>query len=571
MTILDTHHDVVSPLGRLTAETLDQHGGLQTLNGRKVALVWDLLFSGDKMMEEIQAYLLSKYPQVEFIGYDHFENVHGPDERRVVKELPDRLRELGADAAIIGVGACGSCTPAVLRACVVAEKAGIPAVGLISEGFGRQAIAVARAQGLPEPRVAHYPGVPTSDDEATLRGKARDHMSPLIEAQLVGAAVITDQHNAQTPEVYTADASVFTGSFADVQEFFHDKGWTDGLPVVPPTRELVEQMLEHTPLSSDHVIGTLLPEGREATVWNVAVNGVMAGCKPETMPLLIAAVAAVADPFFRLEDAGATPGWEPQVIISGPKVKELGLNYGQGALKMGNRANSTIGRFMKLAFINLAGLRIPPLGATDKACIGAGFNVALAEDDDSTHAIGWQTMREEMGYEIGDTVVAVQSMMGSTLPIYSGGHTPENHLQLIGEHIAGLTGHWSYLGVMFHEWWPLLVMSPAIAEVLAANGLSKDDVRRELTERSKVSARLWEEYPWQVGTDGFKLAEVVASGEAPPAYGESDDPDRLIPTLSYPHQVGIVLAGDPQRNQSRFLVNNHEHGPRVAVRAQFRA
>lgn len=568
MTLLDTH-DVVSPLGRLTAETLDQHRGLQTLNGRKVALVWDLLFSGDKMMEEIQAFLLEKYPEVEFIGWDNFENVHGPDERRVVKELPDRLRELGADAAIIGVGACGSCTPAVLRACVVAEKAGIPAVGLISEGFGRQAIAVARAQGLSEPRVAHYPGVPTSDDEATLRGKARDHMAPLIESQLTGGAVITDQHDASLPESYTSTETVFRGSLIEVQDFFHDKGWTDGLPVVPPTTELVEQMLEHTPLDRDHVVGTLLPEGREVTVWNVAVNGVMAGCKPEYIPLLIAAVSAVADPFFRLEDAGATPGWEPQVIVSGPQVKALGLNYEQGVLKMGNRANSTIGRFMKLAFINLAGLRIPPAGATDKGCIGAGFNVALAENDDATWAVGWETMREEMGYSREDTVVAVQSMMGSTLPIYSGGHTSENHLQLIGEHIAGTTGHWSYLGVMFHEWWPVLVMSPAIAEVLAANGLTKDDVRRELAARSKVSARLWEEYPWQVGTDGFKLAQVVAAGEAPPEYAESDDPDRMVPTLSYPHQLGIVLAGDPQRNQTRFLVNNHEHGPRVAVKALF--
>jgi hypothetical protein len=571
MTILDTSHDVVSPLGRLTNQTLDQNVGLQTLNGRKVALIWDLLFSGDKMMEEIQAHLTAKYPEVEFIGHENFENIHGPDERRVVKELPERLRELGADAAIIGVGACGSCTPAVLRACVVAEKVGIPAVGLISEGFGRQAVAVARAQGLAQPRVAHYPGVPTSDDELTLRAKAREVISPLVETQLVGAGIIATQHDAGLPETYTAGEIVFSGSLTDVQDHFYDKGWTDGLPIVPPTRELVEQMLTGTPLPHDHVVGVLQPEGREVTVWSVAVNGVMAGCKPEYMPLLIAAVAAVADPFFRLEDAGATPGWEPQVIVSGPKVAELGLNYGQGVLKMGNRANSTIGRFMKLCFINLAGLRIPPAGATDKGCIGAGFNVALAENDAATHAIGWKTMREEMGFAVDETIVAVQSMMGSTLPIYSGGHTPENHLQLIGEHIAGTTGHWSYLGVMFHEWWPVLVMSPAIAEVLAANGLSKDDVRRELAERSKVSARLWEDYPWQVGTDGFKLEKVVAAGEAPAAYGESTDRDRMVPTLSYPHQLGIVLAGDPQRNQSRFLVNNHEHGPRVAVKAIFAA
>jgi hypothetical protein len=286
------------------------------------------------------------------------------------------------------------------------------------------------------------------------------------------------------------------------------------------------------------------------------------------MPLLVAAVEAIADPYFRLEDAGATPGWEPQVIISGPDLAAFGLNAGQGALKMGTRANSSIGRFMKLVFINLAGLRIPP-GATDKGCIGAGFNVALAENNLATSALGWEPIREEMGFDAGETVVAVQSMMGSTLPIYSGGHGPENHLQLIAEHIAGTIGHWSYLGVMFHEWWPVLVMSPAIAQVLADNGMSKDDVRRELAERSRVPASLWEEYPWQVGTDGFKLAESIERGEAPAAYSESSDRDRMIPTLSYPEQVGIVIAGDPERNQSRFLVNNHEHGPRIGRAASY--
>lgn len=569
MTVLDDTYDVVSPLARLTADDITESTGLSNLNGRKVALIWDLLFSGDKMMEEIQRYLTSKYPQVEFIGHENFENIHGVDEARVVKELPDKLKKLGADAAIVGVGACGSCTPAVLRAVAVAERANVPAVGLISEGFGRQAVAVARALGLGQPRVAHYPGVPTSDDENTLRMKSRETLAPSVEAQLIGAGIISDQHNADSPDEYEELATVYSGSLTDVQDFFHQKFWTDGLPIIPPTRALCEQMLEHTPLAADHIVGVMKPEGRAVTVWSIAVNGVMAGCKPEYMPLLIAAIEAVTDPFFRLEDAGATPGWEPQVIISGPAVKALGMNSGQGVLKMGNRANTSIGRFMKLAFINLGGLRIKP-GATDKGAIGAGFNVALAEDDDATHAVGWKTSREESGFALNDTVVSVQSMMGSTLPIYSGGPTEENHLQLIAEHFAGATGHWSYLGVMFQQWWPTLVMSPSIAKVLASNGLSKDDLRRQLAERSTVSARLWAEYPWQVGTY-FNLEENVAAGAAPEPYGRSADPDRLVPTLSYPDQIGIILAGDPERNQSRWLINNHEHGPRVSKKAQFKS
>jgi hypothetical protein len=567
MSVTTAAEAVVSPLGRLTVEALDENSGLANLAGKKIAFVWDLLFSGDKMMEEIQQLLADRHSGIEFVGHENFENVHGPEERRVVAELPGLLETMGVDAAVIGVGACGSCTPAVLRACIAVERSGIPAVGIISEGFGRQAVAIARAQGLERPRVAHYPGVIVADDEATLRQKSRDILLPEVEAQLIGGSVIKDQHDASRPEAHQPDDVVFTGSFDEVQEHFHARQWTDGLPIVPPTVDRVREMLTRTPLSADHVIGVLPPESREITVWNVAVSGVMAGCRPEYMPLLVAAVEAIADPYFRLEDAGATPGWEPQVIISGPDLAAFGLNAGQGALKMGTRANSSIGRFMKLVFINLAGLRIPP-GATDKGCIGAGFNVALAENNLATSTLGWETIREEMGFDASETVVAVQSMMGSTLPIYSGGHGPENHLQLIAEHIAGTIGHWSYLGVMFHEWWPVVVMSPAIAQVLADSGMSKDDVRRELAERSRVPATLWEEYPWQVGTDGFKLAESIERGEAPAAYSESTDRDRMIPTLSYPEQVGIVIAGDPERNQSRFLVNNHEHGPRIGRAAK---
>jgi len=569
MTISDPVASVVSPLGRTTADELEVNDGLGPLGGKRIAFVWDLLFSGDKMIEEMQAILGEKYPGVEFVGHENFENIHGPEERRVVAELPDRLKELEVDGAVIGVGACGSCTPAVLRAVAVSEKAGIPAVGLISEGFGRQAVAVARAQGLSNPRVAHYPGIIVADDEETLRRKSREVLLPAVEAQLVGAGIVKDQHDAAGPEQHQPTEIVYSGSLLEVQEYFHDRQWTDGLPIIPPTTERCEAMLAETPLAADHVVGVLPPELREVTVWNVAVNGVMAGCRPEFMPLLIAAVEAVADPYFRLEDGGATPGWEPQVIVSGPDLGAFGLNAGQGALKAGNRANSTIGRFLKLCFINLAGLRIPP-GATDKGCIGANFNVALAEADLATRALGWPSLREEMGFAREETVVAVQSMMGSTLPIYSGGETPENHLQLIAEHFAGTVAHWSYLSVMFREWFPLLVISPAVAQVLVDNGMSKDDVRRELAARSRVKAGLWEEYPWQVGTDGFKLAKEIASGAAPPEYSESDDPDRLVPSIPYPEMVGIVVAGDPERNQSRFLVNNHEHGPRIARAARFK-
>ena len=124
----------------------------------------------------------------------------------------------------------------------------------------------------------------------------------------------------------------------------------------------------------------------QATVWSVAVNGVMAGCRPEYMPILVAVVEAIADPEWRIQDAGATPGWEPLIVLSGPMVKRLGFNTGSGLMRMGSRPAASMGRFLRMYLRNVAGLRVPP-GTTDKGSIGSSFNVALAEDEDATRAL----------------------------------------------------------------------------------------------------------------------------------------------------------------------------------------
>ena len=124
--------------------------------------------------------------------------------------------------------------------------------------------------------------------------------------------------------------------------------------------EKVDNFLKFMERQPGEIIGKLLPENREATVWNVAVNGVMAGCRPEYMPILLAAVDAIADPEFRIQDGGATPGWEPLIILNGPIIKQLGFNYETGVMRPGRQANTSIGRFLKLYIMNIAGLRYHP-------------------------------------------------------------------------------------------------------------------------------------------------------------------------------------------------------------------
>jgi hypothetical protein len=296
----------------------------------------------------------------------------------------------------------------------------------------------------------------------------------------------------------------------------------------------------------------------------------MAGCRPEYLPILIAAAEAIADPEFRLEDAGSTPGWEPLVIVSGELTRALDFNTEGGAMRIGRQANASIGRFLRLYMRNVAGLRTPP-GGTDKGSIGLNFNVALAENEAAIAAVGWPSFRVDQGFSAEDNVVTVQSVVAISPPIYSGGNGAIEHLEPIAQIMATTCGPWSFTGVWYKRWHPLLVMSPSVAHAFAADGWSKDDIRRHLYEQLKIEARWLDDYPKHVAGAAVPLADLVRDQVAPALYAASDDPDRLVPILLRPEWTNILLAGDPGRNQCKVYVNNHEQGPPISKKVQLAA
>lgn len=562
----EIEYEVLSPEGESATQQIAPVDGLADREVKRVAFVWDNLFRGDLMFEQIAVALRRQWPDVEFVGHEGFGNFHGPDEPTVMAELPGKLTDAAVDAAVIGVGACGSCTPAVVRACAAAERAGVRAVGLVAEGFLPQARAIAAALGLSDGRIATYPGVIMTDDLDTFREKVDGSIVPETMAGLLSSDPTGIEVLAGTTGVYDPTRTVFSGSLEEVQRHFESRLWSDGLPVMPPTPAAVDHMLSYTDRAPDEVIGKLLPANRIATVRVVAVNAVMAGCDPRHLPLLIAAAESISHPTFGIEHGGCTPGWEPFAIVSGPDTPGLGFNSSTTVLRAGVRANTTLGRFLRLYMRNVAGLVGPP-GETDKATFGGPTHIALAESEEATRALGWPTLRAEMGFADTDTVVTVQSALGFSLPIYTSGDTPENHLKVLAENIAGFSGHWSNTGLRFKEWQPLLVMAPGIAAVFARNGWSKDDIRRDLGDRARVPWGMWRRYaPGQGNTRAEDFDDRLVDGTARAAYRESDDPERLVPVIPFPERLAIVVAGDHSRNQSRYYVNNHVHGPRIATR-----
>jgi len=192
-----------------------------------------------------------------------------------------------------------------------------------------------------------------------------------------------------SPQIEIAD------DFEAVQRLYLDRGWSDGLPIVPPTLQRVEAMLAEIP-----------PIWGAATVEKLAINAVMAGCLPEYLPVLIAAVEAIADPVFNLYAIQATTHpCAPLMIINGPIREALGMNYSSGSFGPGWRANATIGRAMRLVLLNVGGA-YPGVGDMSTQGAPSKFSYCVAENEEENP---WEPLHVERGFRPDQSAVTVMA------------------------------------------------------------------------------------------------------------------------------------------------------------------
>jgi len=450
-----------------------------------------------------------------------------------------------------------------MRASLKAEQAGVRSVSVVTTAFMAHAQAAARGLGIRTSAIAEYPGVIPTESPADFDRKIRT----LLVDRIIDGFAAPMEAIERPPEPAPRDI-VFRGDYEAVQEHCLRELWSDGLPVTPPTLAAVERFLRYTDRDPAEVLGVLLPETRQATVWNVAVNGAMAGCRPEYMPVLIAVVEAICEPGFHIEHGGSTPGWEPIILLNGPIIGQLDFNHGQGVTRVGRQANSSVGRFLRLYMRNVAGLRVAP-GTGDKATFGLMFNAVLAEDEAAARAIAWPTHAMERGFAEGENVVEVRSMHGVAPINFTEGSTAEPHLSVIADKAQRFLCDWTapciYMGGFHH----LLVLSPAIAEVLARNGMTKAGLRDYLYRNARVGAARAKAY--LVDKVEVDYHDLVRRGLLSPDFALSDDPDRLIPVLLNREGIGVVVAGDPGRNQSRWYAGLHIMGAPTSRRIRLPA
>ena len=349
---------------------------------------------------------------------------------------------------------------------------------------------------------------------------------------------------------------VCRGSFEEVNEYFLAHEYSDGLPVVPPTVEKVEAFLKYTDRKPDEVLGVLLPDNRAATVWSIAVNGVMAGCRPEYMPVLVAAVEAMADHDYGVEHSGNTPGGENLMILNGPIIKELGFNYTQGVMRDGFQANTTVGRFWRLYLRNVAGF-LPH--KNDKATFGNTWRVVVAENEDVVAKIGWTPNCADFGFKAGTNAVSIGRYTGGNHISSVSGATPEDVLPYMADAVVRQYS-WQIMftvGQGMGTLRPLLLLSPILAETIAAGGWTKETLRQKLFDHARMPAHQFERIlrDW-TQKPTWNLAEEHKAGRIPKVFHESDDPNRMVPLVFKPEDYQIVVTGDLGRNSCYVFAHN---------------
>jgi hypothetical protein len=309
-----------------------------------------------------------------------------------------------------------------------------------------------------------------------------------------------------------------------INRLYRERGWSDGLPIVPPTIERVERMLQQTSRRRDEVVARLAPGFGAATVERIAINAILAGCDPEALPVLIAATEAVADPRFNLQGIQTTTNpvavW---LILNGPLAVQLGVNATFNCIGQGTWANATMGRALRLILQNVGGA-LP--AEMDRATHGqpAKFTFCCAENEAENP---WQPLHVERGFAPEQSTVTVVGTEGTMNMNTHAKEAPEL-ARVIAETMVHPPSN-EYV----HGGEPWLLLSPEHAGVFKRGGLSKAALKRDLWERSKMPAG-------RLSAKELERARASRAGEL----GELT-PTTLLPIAPQPEGIQIIVAGGP--------------------------
>jgi hypothetical protein len=301
------------------------------------------------------------------------------------------------------------------------------------------------------------------------------------------------------------------GEIEDEIEAAFDRGWTDGLPVVPPTPARVLRMLDGTSRAPDEVVAVVPPDLVPITVEKVAINAVMAGCKPEYLPVVLAAVKAACTDRFNMHGLLCTTYFSgPVIVVNGPITRQLGMNSGVNCMGQGNRANATIGRALQLVVRNVGG-GLP--GGIDRATFGGPgkYSFCFAEDEAGSP---WEPLSVEQGVRPGASAVSLFPGHGPSAIIDQISRTPESLARSFAAKLRAVGHPKLVLGMG-----AMLVVSPEHARVFAGAGWTKARLRTEL---DRLLVLPGDELARGTGDIEEGMPAALAAGRALPKFRPGD-------------------------------------------------
>jgi hypothetical protein len=517
-----------------------------TLDGKTVALYWNGKQNGLDALARARENLSKLYKDIRFI--DIIGDMGGTNRYLSAEQLTYLQAE--ADAAVCTSADCGSCTSWLMRDLCELERHGVPAIGYTAAIFTEDAHFSTSTFGVPEAVPLIVPECFSNKTPAEIAVMVDESMPGLIEGLTKDRKIYETLPQFDKLVLESAPEIVIEGedlmdAFDAMQRRFVANGWSDGLPLVPPVRRKVDAMIEASGRDGSEVVGLFAPGFGVGTVRKIAANAVMAGCKPETMPVIMAMMECILEPSIGLRTWAMSTGPQfPVVLVSGPIADEIGMNNGCCALGPASisQVNVSIGRALRLIMMNV-GHSYPGISDMDTIGTPGKFSCCVSENEAKTP---WESWRVQQGFDASQSTVTVNVPYGMTEFFDFKNSDPE----LLIETWATLTsqacgtpaaGAWLIKknapleqGYPFHGTFAnLLLMAPDHANIFAKAGWGPKDIREAIHRKTKLKFReimLNQEY------DAFRQAH-------PELLWLLDAPDTLVSVNPSPECFEFFVVG----------------------------
>lgn len=557
-------YSIVSPVGYHEITMIQQAKRLDSLEGKTIALVGGS-FNASTTYAEIKKCFEKYYPSTKLyildeIGSGGPYSVYGQSKK--TKTFQNKLKELKIDAIISGNCGCGLCTTKEAGSSIAAEYIGIPSVTIGAPTFISQIHSTGVNRGVPVLRTAEYPGAFSSHSAEELRENAKNILWPQIVEGLTKN--ITEEEIAlyKNSEKRPYNEIVYYGNYEEIQDFCSINGWTDGLPIIPPTDDKIQEYLKFTPLKENDVLGVYPLAYRECTVYTVAANAVMSGVPKEFMPLCIAFVQCLDNGEWR-RPLASTHGWSPFAWINGPIARQLGIDHGQGMISEKN--NKALGRFIDLCMLNIGGYYTKE---NRMGTFGYLSPWTFSEDEEACLRVGWEPYHVTQGYDLNANTLTAASALAWGNNVTPATNDAKQIMNLLAFDIT--EKQQNGLGNTNPQVYRTIFITEYVAKDLSKMYKSKSDLEDELIEtaRRPLDLRNYAHYWANTGSQQFRRRslkehklmlskdkkEKVRKTCVPDWYkGLINDEEILTIGTMNKGETPILVTGDTDRNKFQVM------------------